>query len=156
MRLKKADQGLRGRIVAPVYAFDQLVIPAGTVVNGKITEIQNISSGKRVLAALDADFTPAHKFNVEFDELVLPNGKHIAIQTRVTPGSGEEMQFVTAADEKPSRGAAKDLAVQKAREARAGAKHQWNTDMSAVKKPGKMRRLGHFALEQLPIHPQYI
>ncbi|HEY7825860.1 MAG TPA: hypothetical protein VIC00_03500, partial [Candidatus Acidoferrales bacterium] len=156
VRLKQAGEPLRGRIVAPVYAFDQLVIPAGTEVAGKIIRIETISAGKRTLAAMDADFTPARKFDVEFDELILPNGKHIAIQTSVTPGSGEEMQLVTAANEKPSKGAAKDLAEQKSREAKAGAKQQWDAAMTAVKKPGKMRRLGYFALGELPVHPQYI
>ncbi|MGH9757005.1 MAG: hypothetical protein ACRD4M_04660, partial [Candidatus Acidiferrales bacterium] len=156
VRLKQHGEPLRGRIVVPVYAFDQLVIPAGTEVSGKITRIQAISDGKRALEALDADFTPTRKFDVEFDELILPNGKHIAIQTSVTPGSGEEMQLVTAADEKPPKGAAKDLAAQKTREAKAGAKQQWDAAMSAVRKPGKMRRLGYFALAGLPVHPQYI
>ena len=156
VRLKQQGEPLRGRIVAPVYAFDRLVIPAGTEVSGKIIRIQTISAGKRTLAALDANFTPAHKFDVEFDELILPNGRHVAIQTSVTPGSGEEMQLVTAANEKPSKGAAKDLAEQKTREAKAGAKQQWDAAMSAVKKPGKMRRLGYFALGELPVHPQYI
>lgn len=156
VRLKQEGEPLRGRIVAPVYAFDQLVIPAGTEVSGKITQIQNISAGKRAAAAMNADFTPARKFNVEFDELILPNGKKIAIQTSVTPGSGEEMQLVTAANEKPSKGATKDLAAQKTREAKAGAKQQWDAAMSAVRKPGKMRRIGYFALEELPVHPQYI
>ena len=156
LRLKQAGEPLRGRIVSPVYAFDQLVIPAGTEVAGKVTRIETISTGKRTLAAMDADFTPARKFDVEFDELILPNGKHIAIQTSVTPGSGEEMQLVTAANERPSKGAAKDLATQKTREAKAGAKQQWDAAMSAVRKPGKMRRLGYFALGELPVHPQYI
>ncbi len=66
------------------------------------------------------------------------------------------MQLVTAANEKPSKGAAKDLAEQKTREAKAGAKQQWDAAMTAVKKPGKMRRLGYFALGELPVHPQYI
>ncbi len=71
VRLKQVGEPLHGRIVAPVYAFDKLVIPAGTEVAGKIIRIETISAGKRTLAAMDADFTPARKFDVEFDELIL-------------------------------------------------------------------------------------
>ena len=39
VRLQKTGQPLHGRIVEPVYAFDKLVIPVGTEVNGKITQI---------------------------------------------------------------------------------------------------------------------
>ena len=45
------------------------------------------------MAALDADFTPVHEVHVEFNELVLPDGKHIPVQTSVTPGSGENDEF---------------------------------------------------------------
>ncbi len=59
--------------------------------------------GKRTLAALDADFTPAHAIDVTFTELILADGKHIPIHTVVTPGSGQVIRFLTAANEKEKR-----------------------------------------------------
>lgn len=83
-RIKKVGQPIHGRVAEPVYASDQLVIPMGALVIGHIMKIDNLSHGERTLAALDADFTPARKVELEFSELILPNGKHIPLQTRVT------------------------------------------------------------------------
>ncbi len=155
VRLQKTGQSLHGRIVEPVYAFDKLVIPVGTQVNGKVTQIDPISAKKRTTAALDANFSPNHKFQVAFDELILPDGKHIPFQANITPGSGHVLDFVSGADEHTKNGA-KDAGAQKAKEARQAAKHEWNAAMQQVKKPGKIRRFEHYAITQLPIHPQYV
>lgn len=69
--VKKVGQAVRGRLMQPIYAFDQIVIPMGSVINGKITKIESVSRGKRTLAALDADFTPTRKVEISFDELLL-------------------------------------------------------------------------------------
>ena len=88
-RVKKVGQPIQGRIVEPVYSFDKIVIPVGTEVDGQIIKIQSPSAGRRTTAALDADFTPARKTEIEFDELILPDGNRLAVHTVVTPGSGQ-------------------------------------------------------------------
>jgi hypothetical protein len=155
VRIRGEQQPLRGHVVQPIYAFDKLVIPVGTEVSGQITRIERVSPGKRVLAALDADFTPTHAFEVEFDELILATGQHIAIRTEVTPGSGQVIRFLTAKDEKPKNGV-KEAASEKATQAKEEAKQEWDAAMSQVKQPGKVRRAERYAIAQLPIHPQYI
>ncbi len=154
VRLGKVGQPIHGRVVEPVYAFDKLVIPVGTEVTGQVTKIEGVSGGKRTEAALDADFTPAHKVEVEFTQIKLPDGREIAVHTIVTPGSGQVIEFVSAAD-KGNKGAP-NAAEQKAAEARQAAKQEWNSAMKQVKEPGKAHRLEHYAVAQLPIHPQYI
>jgi hypothetical protein len=154
VHIQKVGQPLHGHIVEPVYAFDRLVVPVGTEVEGQITEIEPVSAEKRTLDALDADFTPAHKISVRFREIVLANGEHIPISTVVTPGSGEPIRFVTAADENPK--GVKDAASQKAKEAKEQAKQEWNTAMQQVKEPGKLHRIERYAIAQLPVHPQYV
>lgn len=154
VRIRRVGQPIRGRVVEPVYAFDKIVIPVGAEVAGQLTEIEEVSAGKRTAAALDADFTPAHKVQVEFNELLLADGRRIAIHTTVTPGSGEVIQFVTAADEKGT--GVKDTVAEKAREAREEAKREWAATMKQVKEPGRMHRIGRFALALLPVHPNYI
>lgn len=154
VRIRKVGQPVRGRVVEPIYSFDKIVIPVGAEVTGTITKIEDISAGKRTAAALDADFTPAHKVEVEFDELSLADGRRIPIHTTVTPGSGEVLQFVTAANEKST--GAKDAVAEKAREAKLGAKREWDAAMKQVKEPGKMHRIGRFALALLPVHPNYM
>jgi hypothetical protein len=157
VRLKESGQTLRGRIVEPVYAFDKLVIPVGTEVNGKVTEIDPVSAGKRTAAALDANFSPSHKFQVNFDELILPDGKHIPFQASITPGSGEVLDFVSSADQRTKGSdSAKDVAAEKAKQAKAAAKQEWRAAMQQVKQPGKFHRVERYAVAQLPVHPQYI
>jgi hypothetical protein len=155
VRVRKAGQTIKGHVIEPVYAFDKLVIPVGTIATGQITAIEDVSTRKRTMAALDADFTPAHKVEIEFSDLALPDGKHIAVRTSVTPGSGQELNFVTAKEDEHKKGV-KDTASQKAKEAREQAKHDWDAAMHDVKQPGKMHRLKRAAVSQLPAHPQYI
>jgi len=154
VRIRRAGQSIKGHVIEPVYAFDKLVIPVGTVATGQITTIEDVSTKKRTMAALDADFTPAHNVQIEFNDLALPDGRHIAVRTIVTPGSGHELNFVTAKDEQKK--GVKDKASQKAKDARAQAKHEWDAAMQEVKQPGKMHRLKRAAVSQLPVHPQYI
>jgi hypothetical protein len=156
VRVQKVGQPIHGRIVEPVYAFDRLVIPVGTKVEGEITTIHSVSGGKRTAAALDANFTPARKLEVEFTKLVMADGKEIPIHTVVTPGSGEPLQFTTAADDKTQKNGVKDAAAQKTKEAKEQARLDWEIAMQQVNSPGKLHRIGHYALQQLPVHPQYI
>jgi hypothetical protein len=155
VRVRKAGQSIKGHVVEPIYAFDKLVIPVGTIVTGQIKNIEDVSTGKRTMSALDADFTPVHKIQVEFNELVLPDGKHIAVQTSVTPGSGEVVNFVTAGESERKKGV-KDVASQKAKDAREQAKRDWDAATQQVTQSGKMHRIKRAVVSQLPAHPQYI
>src|SRR5215469_5234719 len=71
---------------------------------GQVTKIGEISGGKRALAALDADFTRERKVVLSFNDLALPDGRHFQLQTSVTPGSGQVMRFVAAAESKEKKG----------------------------------------------------
>lgn len=153
VKVGKAGQPLHGRTVDPVYAFDKLVIPVGAEANGRITKIEDVSAGKRTLDVLDANFTPARKLEVEFDELILPDGKRVSIHTSVSLGSGQVLEFVTAQEDKKG---AKDAAAEKVKQAKEQAKREWDTAMEQVKQPGKTRRVERYAIAQLPVHPQYI
>jgi hypothetical protein len=155
VRVTKVGQGISARLIDPVYAFDRLVVPPGSEIRGKVTKIEPVSSGRRTLALLDADFTPAHKVEVTFTDLVLPDGKHLSLHTSVTPGSGQVMQFV-AAPEKESGKTVKDLASEKTNAAKQQARDEWNNAMKQLKTPGRMHRLERYAEAQLPIHAQYI
>jgi hypothetical protein len=155
VRIRKVGQPLHAHTVEPIYAFDKLVIPVGTAITGEITRIEPVSNGKRTLAALDADFTPAHAIDVTFTELILADGKRIPIHTVVTPGSGQVIQFLTAANEKEPQGV-KDAAAEKAKEAKEEAKREWDAAMQQVKQPGKFHKAERYAVAQLPVHPQYI
>jgi hypothetical protein len=154
VRIRKVGQEVHGRVAEPVYAFDKLVVPIGTEVTGKITELESVGNGKRTLDALNAEFTPARKVQIEFTELKLANGRQIPIRTSVTPGSGQVIQFITAAD--PEKKGIKGEAAKQADQAKQQAKDQWDHAMAQVHEPGKIEKLKKYAISQLPAHPQYI
>jgi hypothetical protein len=158
VRVKKVGQEIHGRVVQPVYAFDRLVLPAGTEVNGHIAKIDGISRKKRVFGILNGDLTPAHNVEVEFTELQLADGKHILFQAVITPGSGQSMQLVSAknGDGGKKKGVVEDAAAKKINEAKQQARQTWDQAMKQVKDPGKLRRLEQYAVAQLPIRPQYL
>jgi len=156
VRVRKTGQVIQGHVVNPVYVFDKLVIPVGTEMTGRITKMQGPSGVQRTLSALNADFTPARKIEVEFDELVLPGRKHVAIYTSVAPGSGQVIQFVSAADSNTQKKGVTNEATKRTKEAKQQAKQQWDNAMKQVKAPGKIHRLERYAIAQSPIHPRYI
>jgi hypothetical protein len=153
LRVRKVGQTVHARVVGPVYAFDKVVIPVGTEVLGHVREIEHLSRGKRTSAALDADFTPRRKVEMEFSELVMIDGKHIPMRTSVTPGSGQVLQFTSTQEKKKT---IKDVAAAKTSEAKQQARQEWDNAMKQLNTPGKMHRLVRFAQSQLPLHPQYI
>ncbi|MGH9575765.1 MAG: hypothetical protein ACRD40_19835 [Candidatus Acidiferrales bacterium] len=156
LRVKHVGQPVRGRLVEAVYAFDKLVIPAGSEVTGRITQIEAVSAGRRTESALNADFTPPRKVEIEFDDVSLPGGKQLSIETRVTPGSGQLLDFVSSpGNTNPEKSIGSEAAA-KTHEAKQLAHDQWNAVMKQAKAPGKLHRLEHYAIEQLPAHPQYI
>jgi len=83
IHVRKVGQRVRGRVTEPVYAFDKLVVPAGSEVHGEIAQIETVSKKKRAIAALNADFSPYREVRVDFDELVLADGRRISLQTSV-------------------------------------------------------------------------
>jgi hypothetical protein len=153
VRVREVGQTIHARVVEPLYAFDKLMVPAGTEVLGQVTSIEHLSKGKRTSAALNADFTPKRKVEMEFSELVLSDGKHIPVHTSVTPGSGQVLQFTSTTEKKKT---IKDLASAKTSEAKQQAKQEWDNAMKQLKTPGKVHRLERFVQSQLPVHPQYI
>jgi type IV secretory pathway VirB10-like protein len=155
VRVQRVGQAVHGRVIQPVYAFDRLVIAVGTEVTGQISKIEGISGGKRTLAALDADFTPAHKVHVEFNELILADGRHIPLHADVTPGSGQVIQLISAGEGEKKK-TANDAASEKLSEAKQEARREWENARKQIEEPGKMHRLERYAVAQLPAHPQYI
>lgn len=153
VRVRAVGQTVHARVVEPLYAFDKLVVPVGTEVLGRVKGIERLSNGKRTGAALNADFTPARKVEMEFTELVLNDGKHIPVRSSVTPGSGQVLQLTTTTESKKT---IKDKASEKTSAARQLAKQEWDNAIKQLHTPDKIRRLERFVQSQLPVHPQYI
>ncbi len=158
VRVRNVGQPVHGRVVEPVYAFDKLVVPSGSEVLGKVVGIEQVSTTKRVVAGMDANFSPRRKVQVEFNELVLPNGRHVAMQTSVSPASSGVLQLVTAAAEKKQGTVqqGKTMASRQISSARQQIKQEWNFAKAQIEEPGKAHKLKRYAVAQLPYHPQYM
>jgi hypothetical protein len=155
VRVKKVGQTIHARVVEPVHAFDHIVIPAGSEVTGRVTKIEPISGGKRTLAALDADFTPVRKVEITFDQLLLADGRPLPLETSVTPGSGQVIQFVAASESK-KKNRVKDQASERTRQAKQQARQEWDNAMKQLKTPGRVQRAKRYVEAQLPVHRQFI
>jgi hypothetical protein len=125
-----------------VYAFDQLVLPAGVEVNGHISRIGSPGGKQLTLSILNADFTPPRPVEVAFDDIVLAREKRLPLHATVVPGSGQVVRLVDS-------GSAKGGPSKSGLSAKMDA-------MSQVKQPGKMHRVMRLGIAQLPVHPQYI
>jgi hypothetical protein len=137
-------------LLQPVYAFDHLVLPLGTKVQGQIARIGAVSGKQLTLSILNADFTPARPIQVSFDEIVLADGRHLPLHVAVVPGSGQVIRLVdsVAARSGPAKNGLSAKIVE--------AKQEWQQAMQQVRQPGKLHRAWRMGLEQLPVRPQYI
>jgi hypothetical protein len=150
VRIKRVGQPLQGHLMQPVYAFDHLVLPLGTRVEGHISEIGKPTGKQLTLSILNANFTPPRPIQVSFDQLVLANGTHLPLHAAVVPGSGQVIRLV---DTGSAKGAGKKNPLSaKMNE----AKQEWQQAMQQIKQPGKMHRALRIGIAQLPVQPQYI
>ena len=158
VRIQKIGQPVHAKVVEPVYCFDKIVVPAGSAVTGKIASIDGVPKMTRTVAAMNANFSPYRQVHVEFDELVLADGRHLALHTIVSSASQGVLQFIPA-NAKENTGAtaeAKRAASRKISEVRQEARKQWDDAMQQLHEPGKMHRLKRLGVAQLPYHPQYM
>src|SRR5258706_13119924 len=69
---KRIGAPVEAKLLAPVYAFDHEVIPAGTQAIGHVSRLESVSKWERTRAILGGDFTPLHVAEIEFTSLWLP------------------------------------------------------------------------------------
>jgi hypothetical protein len=159
VRIRDSGEVVHGKVVEAVYAFDQEVIPAGSVATGHVKSIAPVSGLKRTMAYANGDFTPFHNYEVTFDIVTLPNGRQMPISTTVMPGSAEVVHLVSNPDKQNQKGAAgraTDRAKSEAKGKIAEAKQQAHEGWQKLTAPGKMQRLKEFAVAQSPYRRQYV
>lgn len=155
VRLKKVGQPIHGKTIEPVYAFDKLLIPVGTTVTGKISAIDGVPKKVRTLEAMDGNFSPLRGVHVQFDELIMADGKHLLIHTVASPAPNGVLRFVSA-NSKQEKSKIHDQASRKIDQARQQIHQQWSDLEKQIHQPGKLHKLKRYAIRQLPVHPQYI
>jgi hypothetical protein len=155
-----------GEAVQTVYAFDQAVIPAGTMVTGHVTKIVPVGKLRLLESYANGNFSPFRQYEVTFDRLLLADGQGLAIETTVAPGAAEVVHVVSKPerneDDKEAQaqksgaaravGAAKQGMKETVQEANASA----HEAADEIRKPGKWHRVKQFVVEQSPYHRQYV
>ena len=158
-RIGHAGETVHGKVVESVYAFDQQVIPEGSIATGRVKEIAPVPKFRRAMAYVNGNFSPFHRYEVSFDEVTLPNGTRLPINTTVSPGSAEVVHLVSdpeKAKPKGVAGRATDRAKSEAKGRIAETKQQVHEGWQQLTRPGKLHRLKEFLLAQSPYRHQYL
>src|SRR6202162_4363758 len=155
VRVRQVGQAIHGKTTEPVYAFDKLLIPVGTPVNGKVSAIDAVPKKIRALDATDGNFSPHRNVHVQFDELVMTDGRHIVLHSVSSPAPDGVLSFVSA-NEKQKKNKVEEAASGKISATKQEIRRQWSELQKQIHEPGKMHKLKRIALAQLPVHPQYI
>jgi len=156
VRVREVGQAIHGKTTEPVYAFDKLLIPVGTVVNGKVSAIDAVPKMVRTMQATNGNFSPVRPVHVQFEELVMGDGRRVALDTVASPAPDGVLRFVSANEKAEQKNGVQEAASKKVSATRQAIRQQWSDLQKQIHEPGKMHKLKRAALAQLPVHPQYI
>jgi hypothetical protein len=159
--IKKVGQPVVGTLVEPLYAYDRVVVPAGTRVLGHVAAFVGASKAARARAILSGDLTPLRHVVLQFDTLLLDDGDRVNIRTAVkseiphlkrtsTPAPAE------AREESGDTGIvhrAEHEAANRLKQAIGSAKQQERDILAEITQPGRTHRLKEALVERLPYHP---
>ncbi|HEY3991163.1 MAG TPA: hypothetical protein VGM02_17820 [Acidobacteriaceae bacterium] len=142
----KAGEPLEGRLLYPIYVENRIALPAGTVLRGKVIQLESDRS-RRIHSRLRGDFTPFHIPVVKFEELVLPDGSLQPIVSDSATDGVPILRLSPPSDKPKGSFIRRQIAAEKQR----------LKDMAALfTKPGRGDRLVQFIYTQLPYHPERI
>src|SRR5260370_2889974 len=157
---RRVKAPVQAKMLAPLYAFDREVIPAGTEVFGTVTRLRAVPTGERTKAMMSGDFTPLHLAEVRFTSMRLPDGRQIPIDTV------ESAELNSLFPSKPPKPRKQNRQTQNNGTPGAGTqivKDQIDARVSAltsihdvVQGPGKKDKLEDFLWAKLPYHPQFV
>jgi hypothetical protein len=161
VKVTRVDQPVTGTLIDPLYAYDRVVVPAGTVVRGHVAALEPETKLTRMQSLAAGDFSPHPRTVIQFDAFTLADGHTVPIRTRVT-GAAEHITLSVAeapaaerSDEDEGSGVAgraRDALAQAKQAATAKARGA----LAAIKNPGKRERAKTALIDHLPYHPQYL
>jgi hypothetical protein len=162
VKVRRVGQPITGTLIDPLYAYDRIVVPAGTAVHGQVSALEPESKRLRIQSLASGDFSPNRRIVIQFDTITLADGRPLRIQTRVSDVAEHISLSVAAApageksdDDDKSAGAggrARDAVAQAKQAAAAHAR----AALAAIKSPGKMERAKDVLINRLPYHAQYL
>ena len=145
VKVKKPGQRVAGTLIEAVYAYDRIVLPPGTRAIGHVARIESLPRSAHVRAILSGDFTPPRRIELQFDAVILRDGRQMEIAALASEGA--EDVVLRVADE-PTRGP-----VTKAREEIV---REGKQKVAVVTAPGKADRLKVALVRALPYHPHLL
>jgi hypothetical protein len=145
--IKRVGEPIHGRLVDPVYVYDRVVFPAGSVVEGHVAKIGGVPIGRRLTAILSGNFTPLREVRAQFDTIALSDGSRLALCTAPSRGTAHTMRIVKP----PKKGETHKSALKGDRD-RLGEMDR--AAMLVFKSPGKMSRLKSRLFSMFPYHRQ--
>ncbi len=141
----KAGEPIEGRLVYPLFVDGKLAVPENTLVRGTVTALAP-DTGERWHGRLMGDFTPFHDPNVQFNELILPDGP-ATIRTNGA-STGAMVLRLAAAGARPRQSLiARELAQ---------ARTRLHQQIAFFTDPGLGDRAKQMLYHQLPYHPERI
>ncbi len=146
--IKQAGIPVEGHILEPIYVFDHLVIPTGSKVQGRVTQVDSASRKKRALAIANGNFSPIRTAHLDFDTLVLKDGTRLPLHTVVSPGAPPLVHLAAGGSNKKKKGRV-GQAVDQVRQQVKDREHE---TIQEVKAPGKMQRVKAKLVAELPYH----
>jgi len=145
--IKRVGEPIQGRLVEPIYVFDRVALPAGSVVEGHIAEIGGVPARRRLTAILNGNFTPPRDVRAQFDALVLSDGSRLPLRTSPSRGTAHTLRIATP--RKKAEGHNSALTG-----TRDGFKEMDQAAIRAFTAPGKLSRLKSTLFGMLPYHRQ--
>jgi hypothetical protein len=148
--VKRVGEPVEGKLAQPLYAFDRVVAPAGSEVLGRIARLSRITKRERTLDAAHGRFQPQHAVEVEFDTLVLKDGRRVPLETAASSGMAKLVHLESGGAQQKKKG----LIHQASQQARDQIDSAWHTAVHDVKDPGKGKRIKAWIWRQFPFHHQ--
>ena len=141
----RVGEPIRARLLYPIYADNQLLLPKDTLVTGTVSRLRS-DHKRRMNAALGGDFTPFRIPEVRFEQIVLANGVSVPFDA----GPAIDGTPIYRAVAPP---AAKGGFLR--REIESGL-NAVRGDLAFYIAPGRGDRFLQFVYGRLPYHPQRI
>jgi hypothetical protein len=161
--LYKIGEPVSAKLIEPVWAFDRIVIPAGSTLQGQLVKLDPISKMVRAQAMLGGDFTPLKRAQVSFVSLTLPDGRAMPIHTEESLGIGtiyiepkppKKSKTQKAGSGKPSA-VGQFLRQQAQTQLRNQANARSRGIYDLVRGPNKREWIENYLLSKVPYHPQW-
>ncbi len=144
-------------LIEPIWAFDRIVIPAGSSFDGRVAKLHPVSRLARTEAIVKGDFTPLKRAEVVFTACHFPDGTRRELQTEGAFG----MVTIYVPPRPPKKNAKPPKAPGTGMMAKA--KQQIQAQIATrtggvfefVRGPNRREWAENYIMTKLPYHPQW-